>query len=582
MSGDRVKSAEAEVQKLLDARIIRGVQYPVWVANVVMVPKKNGNMSMCIDFTELNKACPKDPYPLPRINVIIDQAAGCDMLSLLDCFSGYHQVWMRRDDEAKTGFMTPFVIFCFIRMPEGLRNAGSTFNRMMKLILGNQLGRNASAYVDDIVIMSEKEKDHIADLTETFDNMRRNGLKLNPEKCIFGIPIGQLLGCMVYKRGIQANPQKIEALRIMQPPSIRKEVQRLTGRIASLNRFISKAAERSLPFLKVLRANSAFQWGPEQQQAFDDLKKYLEEAAVMTKPSPKAELLLYIAATDTAVSAVLVEERKEADALKQFPIYYVSEALSGSKLFYSEMEKMAYAVVMAKRKLRHYFQSHNVSVPTTFPLRDMFENKESTGRMGKWATELAEHVINSVARSAIKSQVLAYFVADWTPSTPKGEAIVTEPVWEVQCDGAYCHLGSAAAAVLKSPSGIKLRYALRMKCDNCTNNVAEYEGLLLALRKARAVGARRLVILTDSELVAGHIEKTYKAKKPDMMKYLQVVRSMEKFFIGITVRSFPRHYNKEADAIAKATALLEPLPPDVFYETTTILSAADEATPPSL
>jgi hypothetical protein len=123
----------------------------------------------------------------------------------------------------------------------------------------------------------------------------------------------------------------------------------------------------------------------------------------MTKPSLKAELLLYIAATDIAVSAVLVEERKEADAPKHFPIYYVSEALSGSKLFYSEMEKMAYAVVMAKRKLRHYFQSHNVSVPTTFPLRDMFENKESTGRIGKWATELAEHVINFVARSAIKS-----------------------------------------------------------------------------------------------------------------------------------------------------------------------------------
>jgi hypothetical protein len=186
------------------------------------------------------------------------------MLSLLDCFSGYHQVRMRREEEAKTGFTTPFSIFCFIRMPEGLRNAGSTFNRMMKLILGSQLGHNASTYVDDIVIMSEREKDHIADLTETFDNMRRNGLKLNPEKCIFGIQKGQLLGCMVSKQGIQANPQKIEALRRMQPPSSRKEVQRLTGRIASLNRFISKAAERSLPFFKVLRANSTFQWGPKQ------------------------------------------------------------------------------------------------------------------------------------------------------------------------------------------------------------------------------------------------------------------------------------------------------------------------------
>jgi hypothetical protein len=177
----------------------------------------------------------------------------------------------------------------------------------------------------------------------------------------------------------------------------------------------------------VLRANSVVQWGAEQQQAFEDLKKYLEEATVMTKPSPKADLLLYIVATETIVSVVLVEERMEADTLKQFPIYYVSEALSGSKLFYSAMEKMAYAVVMAKRKLRHYFQSHNISVPTTSPLRDMFENKESIGRMGKWATELAEHVINFVAHSAIKSQVLANFVADWTPSVSKGDPIVSEP-----------------------------------------------------------------------------------------------------------------------------------------------------------
>jgi hypothetical protein len=201
----RARSAEAEVQKLLDAKIIIEVQFLVWVANVVMVPKKNGNMRMCIDFPELNKACPKDPYPLPRIDIIIDQATGCKMLSLLNCFSGYHQVWMRREDEAKTGLTTPFRIFCFIRMPEGLRNAGPTFNRMMKLILGSQLGRNDSAYIDDIVIVSKKETDHIADLTETFDNMRRNRLKLNPEKCIFGIR-RQLLGCMVSKWGIQANP----------------------------------------------------------------------------------------------------------------------------------------------------------------------------------------------------------------------------------------------------------------------------------------------------------------------------------------------------------------------------------------
>jgi ribonuclease HI len=176
--------------------------------------------------------------------------------------------------------------------------------------------------------------------------------------------------------------------------------------------------------------------------------------------------------------------------------------------------------------------------------------------------------------------VLADFLADWTPLATKGDPVVSELVWEVQCDEAYYHLGSATATVLKSPSGIKLWYALRLNCDSCTNNMAEYEVLLLALRKARAVGARRLVILTDSELVAGHIGKTYKATKLDMMKYLQAVGSMEKFFLGIMVKSFPQLYNKEADAIAKAIALHEPLPADVFYETTTTRSATNEVARP--
>jgi hypothetical protein len=151
----------------------------------------------------------------------------------------------------------------------------------------------------------------------------------------------------------------------------------------------------------------------------------------------------------------------------------------------------------------------------------MFENKESTGRIDKWATELTEHVINFVSRSAINSQVLADFVADWTPSVTKGDPVISELVWEVQCDRAYCHFGSATTAVLKSPSGIKLQYTPWMNYDNRTNNMAEYEELMLALRKARAVGARRLVILTNSKLVVSHIGKTYKAKKPNMMSCKQ-------------------------------------------------------------
>ena len=160
---------------------------------------------------------------------------------------------------------------------------------------------------------------------------------------------------MIPEKGIEANPVKIEAIRRMRLPSTKKEVQKFTGRLASLNRFISRSAEKSLPFFKVLKGTENFHWGSEQDKVFEDLKKYLENLAVMRSPTPGAELLLYIATSSFAVSAALVEKRTVEGTLKQLPIYFVSEAWNRSKLLYSEMEKMAYAVVMAARKLRHYF-----------------------------------------------------------------------------------------------------------------------------------------------------------------------------------------------------------------------------------
>jgi hypothetical protein len=161
---------------------------------------------------------------------------------MLDCFSGCHQIFMKKSDEEKTSFTTPFGTYCYVRMPEGLRNAGCTLNRIIATVLDTQLDRNISAYVDDVVVRSKKCEDHIADLRETFANLRKHGLKLNPEKCVFGVRRGKLLGCMITERGIEANPVKIEAIRRMRPPSTKKEVQKLTGRLASLNRFISRSA----------------------------------------------------------------------------------------------------------------------------------------------------------------------------------------------------------------------------------------------------------------------------------------------------------------------------------------------------
>jgi len=160
---------------------------------------------MCIDFTDLNKACLKDDFPLPRIDKVVDDAANSQLMSLLDCFSGYHQIWMKREDEEKMSFTTPYGTYCFIRMPEGLKNTGQSFSRMSSTVLGPQLTRNVLAYVDDIVVTSAERKNHVADLAEIFTNLRKANLSLNPEKCFFGVDKGKVLGWQVSTKGIEAN-----------------------------------------------------------------------------------------------------------------------------------------------------------------------------------------------------------------------------------------------------------------------------------------------------------------------------------------------------------------------------------------
>jgi hypothetical protein len=340
MSNEKIEAAKAEVHHLLEANFIEPVAYPTWLANVVMVQNKSGKWRMCIDFTSLNKACPKDNFPLPRIDKIVDSAVRCEVMSLLDCFSGYHQIYMKEEDKASTSFITPFGMYCFVRMPEGLKNAGSTFSRLTKIVLESQVGRNIFTYVDDIVVASKNKEDHLADLAETFANMQDARLRLNPEKCVFDVRQGKILGYLSSHRGIEANPTKIQAIINMTPPQSSRDVQRLTGRLAALNRFISKSAERSLPFLKTLRGAKDFAWGPKQVVAFASLKQHLLELATLTSPNRSLPLLLYVAASPHAVSAALVQEQDREGTTRQCPVYYVSEVLTASKCNMTELEKL--------------------------------------------------------------------------------------------------------------------------------------------------------------------------------------------------------------------------------------------------
>src|SRR5438105_6814112 len=331
-----------EVEKLLRAGFMREVRHPDWLANPVVVPKANGKWRVCIDYTNLNKACPKDPFPLPRIDQIVNSTASCDLLCFLDAYSGYHQISMCREDEEKTAFVAPSGVYCYTRMPFGLKNAGPTYQRCMQYTLHSQLGQNVEAYVDDLVVKTRNHTSLLEDLDETFHNLRRTRMMLNPEKCVFGVPTGKLLGFLVSNRGIEANPDKIRAIERMRPPTRLKDLQRLAGCMVALGRFIASLGERGLPLFKLLKKADRFEWNQQAEQALEDLKVYLSSPPVLTAPLPEEPLLLYVAATPAVVSAVLVTERYREDRkVAGFDLPSIEVAPSHASALSSELPRQA-------------------------------------------------------------------------------------------------------------------------------------------------------------------------------------------------------------------------------------------------
>jgi hypothetical protein len=279
-----------EIEKLKKAKLIREVAHPTWIANPVVVPKSNGSGRLCVDFTSINKACPKDPYPLPRVDQIIDSTAGCDLLCFLDIFSGYHQIKMAREDEEKTTFITPCGVYGYVCMPFGLKNTGATFQRLMRKALGAHMGRNAEAYINDIIVKTRESHTFIEDLEETFANLRKVNIKINLTKCAFGVPSGKLLGFLVSHPGIEANPDKVKDIKEMRPLRNLKEMQHLAGCMAALGCFIARSGEKALPFFKLMKRTGMFEWTPKADKAFAELKRYLMSPPIMVAPTLRVSM----------------------------------------------------------------------------------------------------------------------------------------------------------------------------------------------------------------------------------------------------------------------------------------------------
>ena len=194
---DRHQVIKAEVDNLLKARFIRKIKYPEWLANVVVVPKKGEKWKVCMDYTYLNEACPKDSFPLPRIDQIVDASGEHRMLLFLDAFSGYHQIPMHPLDTEKTTFITLRGLFCYNMMSFDLKNVGETFQRLETKMFRPLLGKTMEVYIDDMLVKSKDLSDHAEHLQEAFELLRAYGMKVNPSKCAFRVSEGRFLGFMV-------------------------------------------------------------------------------------------------------------------------------------------------------------------------------------------------------------------------------------------------------------------------------------------------------------------------------------------------------------------------------------------------
>nr|XP_025682159.1 uncharacterized protein LOC112783427 [Arachis hypogaea] len=512
LGNEKREASMIEVKKLIDAQFIRELRFTTWLANIVMVKKHNGKWRMCVDFTDLNKACPKDAYPLPCIDSLVDNSCGYGTLSFMDAYSGYNQIFMHPSDQEKTAFITEY-------------------------------GRNLEVYVDDMVVKTKVGHEHTDDLDEIFAQVRKYNMRLNPEKCAFGVRGGKFLGFILTSRGIEANPEKCKAILDMHSPTTVKEVQRLTGRLAALSRFLPCLAAKSFNFFQCLKKTTKqFSWDQQCEEAFSNLKQFLSKPPVLQKPKLGEPLYLYLFVTDTTISSVLITESNK----EQQPVYFVSKSLQNAELRYPMLEKLALALIFSARRLRPYFQSHTIIVRTSHPLRQILSKPELAGRLVKWSIEISEFDIQYQPRGSVKSQYLADFVAELTSSEPDDK----EQTWTLFVDGASNPQGAGAGILLESSEGIVVEHSLKFSFK-ASNNQAEYEALIAGLRLAKDLHVKFLKIHCDSLLVVQQVNNGFQTKDQILLKYLDIVQRLLHDFSKVEISHIPREQNNRADILSK-------------------------------
>uniref|UniRef100_A0A2N9GGE3 Integrase catalytic domain-containing protein n=1 Tax=Fagus sylvatica TaxID=28930 RepID=A0A2N9GGE3_FAGSY len=384
------------------------------------------------------------------------------VFSFMDGFSGYNQIKMAEEDKSKTAFVTHWGTFVYDVMPFGLKNAGATYQRAMVTLFHDMIHHEIEVYVDDMIAKSRTAQDHLTDLRKLFQRLKKYQLRLNPNKCAFGVTSGKLLGFIVSGRGIEIDPAKVQAIRSMPAPKTEKEIRSFLGRINYIARFIAQLTATCEPLFKLLRKDVKIKWTEDCQRAFDKIKEYLLNPPILVPPTPGRPLILYLTVQEASMGCMLGQQ--DETGKKEQAIYYLSKKFTEPETRYLLVEKTCCALAWASKKLRQYMLYYTT-----------------------WL--------------AIKGQAIADYLADY----PSEQLELMDSEFPDE-------------DVLVSPKGQQTPIAVKLGFD-CTNNMTEYEACIVGLQAALEFGAYELEVFGDSLLIVSQTNGEWQARDPKLIPY---------------------------------------------------------------
>ena len=356
----------AKVSEMVDDMLARGVIQPsasAWSSPIVLVPKKNGDLRFCVDYRRLNKVTRKDVYPLPRIDDILDTLGGTRYFSSLDLCSGYWQIELDPESRPKSAFVTHRGLHEFVRLPFGLCNGPSTFQRLMEIVLSGLAWKNCFVYIDDVLVCSQTFDDHLAHLQQVFDRLRSANLRLNAKKCVLLKDEVHYLGHVVSQAGIYPSSSNVTKVKDYPTPADVSQVRQFLGLASYYRRFIKNFSKIAAPLNALLRKDVSFEWNDACEQSFVELKNCLTSAPVLAYPrfDVNVRFILETDASAQGLGAVLSQTQSDG---KVHPIAYASRSLNVHEKNYSATELETLGLVWASRLFRPYLLGHKCVVYT--------------------------------------------------------------------------------------------------------------------------------------------------------------------------------------------------------------------------